>query len=129
MKNRCPSDSKSGYGFTLLEVLIALAIFALISVTCYKQVAVTVKSMERMETKYKALLIGENAIEEMFLERNWQSASDTVREYEIDDIKWVVSITITETDITNIKQIEARVYQNNTDDSSIISLTRYIGRN
>lgn len=128
MKNRRAPGVNLYRGFTLLEVLIALVIFALISITCFKQVAVTLKSMERMELKYKALWIGENAIEELFLVRGEQSHNDSIREYEIDDEKWLVVIEITDTDITNIKQIEAKVYQNNTEDASIISLTRYIGR-
>lgn len=129
MKNRLYNPKSNNRGFTLLEILVALAIFAIISVTCYKQIAITVQSIERMEIKYKALLVGSNAIEELFLDRKWPPTGETVNEYDIDDLKWRVSINITDSDITNVRQIEARVYLDNQDDSSIISLVRYIGKN
>lgn len=129
MKNRSMTQPGKYRGFTLLEILVSLAIFAVLSVTCYKQVLVSSNALERAELKYKALWIGENAIEEMFLVRDWQSYNNSVREYEIDDEKWIVDIEVKDSDITNIKQIEAKVYKNSTDDTSIISLMRYAGKN
>lgn len=129
MKINSVKQKYTNRGFTLLEILVALSIFAIISISCYKQIAITTQSIERMEIKYKALLVGSNAIEELFLDRKWPSTGETITEYNIDNFKWRVLINITDSDITNVRQIEAKVYLDDDNEYSIISLVRYIGKN
>lgn len=117
-------------GFTLLEILVALVIFALISVTCYKQIDASFRASKRIEQKYLALWMAESTLEEMFLDRDKRQMGETKAEYEILDSRWVVKTNTVTTEIDSLKRIDVSVYPDERDtDNAVLTMTRFIGEN
>ena len=56
-------------GFTLLEVLVALMIFATVSVMLYSQISSSAKTLERLEEKNIAIIIAKNRFSELMMQR------------------------------------------------------------
>jgi general secretion pathway protein I len=117
-------------GFTLLEILVALAIFALVSVTCYRQIDASFRASTRIEQKYLALWVAESALDEKFVERQWPMTGETISEYEISNSRWVVKMNISEMDIKTLRRVDVSVYTGEKDDDhAILTLTRFVGEN
>lgn len=117
-------------GFTLLEILVALAIFALISVVCYRQIDASFRAATRIEQKYLALWMAESAIEELFVDRVWPQTGEKTSEYQISDTRWLIKTNISETKIKTLRQVEVSVYPDARDtEHAVLTLTRFIGEN
>lgn len=117
-------------GFTLLEILVALAIFALVSITCYRQIDSSFRAATRIEQKYLALWIAESKLEELFVERDWPMVGETRSDYEISDSRWFVKMNISETEIDKLRKIEVSVYSSEgSAEHAILTLTRFMGEN
>lgn len=117
-------------GFTLLEVLVALAIFALISITCYRQIDANYRTSERIEKKYLALWVAENKLEEIFIDRKWPLMGETKSDVQIASSRWIVKMNVSETTIKDLRKVEVSVYSDDDQSGgSILTLTRLIGKN
>jgi general secretion pathway protein I len=117
-------------GFTLLEILVALAIFAMVSISCYRQVDVSFRAITRIEQKYIALWIAESKLEELFVERKYPLAGETKSDYEVLDSQWHIKMRISETDIEKLRVAEVSVYaSDDSDEKPILTLTRFVGEN
>jgi len=116
-------------GFTLLEVLIALAIFAMVSVICYKQIDTSFRTSERIEQKYLALWVAENKLEEFFVERQWPMLGETKSNVEMLSLRWAVKTDVSESEIKNLRKIDVSVFiEDDHSESPVLTLTRYIGK-
>ncbi len=121
--------NRSSRGFTLLEVLVALVIFALVSVTCYRQIDANFRASNRIEQKYLALWLAENALEEIFIDREHQAMGDSSSEVKMASNRWTIKTRISESDIKDLRKIEVSVYPDDKDSSgSVVTLTRFIGK-
>ena len=128
--NALPIGKNRASGFTLLEILVALAIFALISVICYQQIDASFRASTRIEQKYLALWVAESALEELYVDRKWPQTGEKISEYEMADAQWLVKTNISETKIKSLRQIDVSVYPDRNDaEHAVLTLTRYIGEN
>lgn len=116
-------------GFSLLEILVALAIFSVMSVAAYHQVSAISTTAIRIEEKYYALWVGENILEQYFIDREWPSTGEDVVEYEMAGRKWYVKTIIKSSDNADIKILETSIYKDNSDESPTLTLYRMIGKN
>jgi general secretion pathway protein I len=77
-------------GFTLLEVMIALTIFALIATTLSQAASITVDNQIHIERKLLATWIAENQIIEL-RSVSFNNISTSKKEVEFADRQWIVS--------------------------------------
>jgi general secretion pathway protein I len=114
-------------GFTLLEVMIALAIFALVSVSCYRQIDIVLKSSARIEQKYLALWMAESTLDEMFVSRQISMTGESRTEVPVLSNRWIVISRISEGSVKKMKKIEVSVYPDDKNtDAPVLTLTRYM---
>jgi|SRR5690606_28950619 len=117
-------------GFSLLEILVALAIFSVVSVTMHYQISSIISTSTRIEEKYYALWVGKNILENYFIKREWPALGEDITEYEMAGQEWYVKTLISSSnDNADIRILEASVYKNKFDESPIIVLYRIIGKN
>jgi len=116
-------------GFSLLEILVALAIFSVVSVSTYHQINAISSSASRIEEKYYALWVGKNILEKYFIKREWPSLGEDFLEYEMAGSEWHVKTSITSDENVDIRILETSVYKNKLDKNPIITLYRMIGKN
>ncbi len=121
-------DKKSQRGFSLLEILVALAIFALVSIAAYQQVSAVTSASTRMEEKYYALWGAENGLEQYFVGRKWPVTGEDVVEYEMAGREWRVSTVISETDNQDLRKLETSVFAQDNEENAVITLVRFIGK-
>lgn len=115
-------------GFTLLEVLIALAIFALISLVCYRQIDASARASARIEQKYIALWIASNTLDEMFIGRNFPATGNTRSTVDVATKKWAVETRVTDSGFADLNKIETTVYSDERASQPVLTLTRFIGK-
>lgn len=117
-------------GFSLLEILVALAIFSVVSVATYHQINAISTTAIRIEEKYYALWVGKNIVEQYFIKREWPSTGEDVVEYEMAGRNWHVKTLISSNDDNaDIRMLEISVYKDQADKNAVITLYRMIGKN
>lgn len=124
---------RSQFGFTLLEVMVALIIFAFSALVILQQSTKSVHQLSMLQDKTLALWVAENALAKIKLETQWPSAGKT--EYVVSNAgqEWNVSQKIEDTSNESLRKIIVDISKedasNNTNalDFSLVTLTGYIG--
>lgn len=79
-------------GFTLLEVMIAITIFAMLATTVSQVASVTVDNQVHLEKKMLATWIAENKIVEMRL-LSWDQIKKGKEDIKMSDREWIITTT------------------------------------
>ncbi len=116
-------------GFTLLEVLIALVIFAITAVMLYNQINSSMTSAERIEQKYLALTLVKNRFSEMMIDRKLYPVGETADVVEMGFREWEVVTQVNETPNENLRRVVVSIYEPDDDsrEYAVLSMTRFIG--
>lgn len=85
---------RSQQAFTLIEVLVALLIFAITASALVKGTAVPIKSLERLEQKTIASWIAGNELVMLGVEEQLPRAGTNKKELEYADRQWRVTQTV-----------------------------------
>ena len=115
------------HGFTLLEVLIALAIFSICAMVILKQVSQSLHYQQALEIKTLALWVAENTIAGKRLEKTWPDTGNYQTTTVFSAREWTVDQSIEATGNPALRKITVRVFLPDTDSPSI-SLTGYLGK-
>lgn len=116
-------------GFTLLEVLIALVIFAVTSVMLYQQVGRSALVLESLEERSKALLIIKNEYSQLLIDRKLLPLGEKSKTIEMSGRDWGLKTTVEKAPNLNLRQVTLDVYnKEDGEEYTILSLTRFIGR-
>lgn len=120
-------------GFTLLEVMIAITIFALVASTLSQTTSIAVGNQLNLEDRMIASWIAENQIIEL-RSVPWQDIKTESKEVEFANRKWAIKTLVTPQKQfsgvaipLDIKKAEVSVSDiNNQEDASVISYTAYL---
>lgn len=110
-------------GFTLIEVLVALAILAVLATTLVSQSGNFSAQLFRLEDKTIALWVAQNALDEARLEERAAEAQKPV-EVEMAGRTWRVSRSITPTERPGFSRIEVGVTRDG-DEEPLLSLSGF----
>jgi len=124
---------RSQFGFTLLEVMVALIIFAFSALVILQQSTRSVHQLSVLQDKTLALWVAENALANIKLKTQWPSTGNT--EYVVSNAgrEWNITQHIEDTSNESLRKIVVKVSRenanNNTSDSDypLVTLTGYIG--
>jgi general secretion pathway protein I len=122
-------NSQKNSGFSLLEILVALAIFSVVSVASYHQINAISNTAVRLEEKYYAIWVGKNILEQYLINRNDIYLGEDIIEYKMAGREWHVKTLVKNYDVSDIFLLETSVYKNKNDKDPTITLTRVIGKN
>ncbi|WP_439134709.1 type II secretion system minor pseudopilin GspI [Pseudomaricurvus sp.] len=115
-------------GFTLLEVLIALSIFAICASTLLQQSGRSVRHAAYLETRTQASWIAENELERLRLNEQFSPVGKQEKEVTFANRKWLVSQDITNTNNKDLRKAVIEVRDGDSQRATSFKLTGFLGR-
>lgn len=102
------TSSRPDAGFSLIESVVALGVFALVAVPALNLVTQNLTASSRLEARTLAAFVAENRMVETRLE-TVLTTSDTVGKVTMGNLTFVWERSVTDTQEPGLKQIEVRV--------------------
>lgn len=114
-------------GFTLLEVMIALAVFAVSAFALVNQTSQSVKQLDYLKQKTYALWIAENKLTELRLEPDWPALgtyTETITDF---GQKWRIEADVVNTSEAMLRRVDLSVALSGSD-VHMLKLQGFIGQ-
>ena len=119
-------------GFTLLEVLVALAIFAIVGAALVKNSAHAVKQTTLIQDRTVALWLAENQLSEIRstprVEGSFPSPGTDRIETTMAGSDWQLVVDYEATENTDMRRVTVTVFHADNNDNSLVSLSGFVGR-
>ncbi len=122
---------KANRGFTLVEVMVALVVFAVVSVALVRNTTQSLRQAGQIQEKTIAWWLAENQMSALrMLERsdnNFPSVGVSREVVETGDVSWEVETDIESTENDYVRRVVVSVYRESNDVSSV-ELVGFLGR-
>ncbi|MBO6555794.1 MAG: type II secretion system minor pseudopilin GspI [Pseudomonadales bacterium] len=122
---------KANRGFTLVEVMVALVVFAVVSVALVRNTTQSLRQAGQIQEKTIAWWLAENRMSALrMLERsdnNFPSVGVSREVIETGDVSWEVETDIESTENDYVRRVVVSVYRESNDVSSV-ELVGFLGR-
>ena len=116
-------------GFTLLEVLLALALLAIAGMSVLSLSGESVRNTPILEQRLLARLVADNQMTELHLQKKWPTLGWQRKEYELADQKWFVRFRSVKTADEGFRGIDVEVRaQPDENDPILANLRSYMGK-
>lgn len=106
----------ANHGFTLLEVLVALAIAAIGLAAVSKALYQNIEVADRLEQKMVGTWVASNHLSELQINREYLSGGNTSDTTEMAQREWRIETEYTPTGDNQIVRVDVSVYEGNTQD-------------
>ena len=123
---------KPSSGFTLIEAMIALAVFAIVAAALSRNASLGIQQTVRVEEQVLAWTVAKNALNELLIPpreagRNFSSGRDS---YTVSaaNRKWQVNIRLVNTEDPDLKRVEVSVMLSEAPDRVLAALTGFLGK-
>ncbi|WP_298447059.1 type II secretion system minor pseudopilin GspI [uncultured Marinobacter sp.] len=101
--------AKSGNGFTLIEVMIALLVFGLIATASAEVASQYISSYERIRDKTFAGWLADNRMNEIRLDKNLPGISENSKDKDYGPHRWQVTTKVIATAEPKMRRVEVEV--------------------
>lgn len=117
-------------GFTLLEVLVALAILALSAAAVLRQTQLGIKQQYELELKSYALWIADDALTAALAKSEWPPLGRLEQQQTFQGQEWVVTTDVQTTDDPLLRKIEVSIAVAGSAENApaLLSMTTYRGQ-
>lgn len=115
-------------GMTLLEVMVALLIFALTGSAVLKAASEHLRGVGQIEEITFATWVANNRLNELLLTRPWPVKNNQKGEEEMAGRKWYWKQVVRPTNDTNLKAVEISVGLNPNNTNSITTVITYMAK-
>lgn len=115
-------------GFTLVEVVVALAIVGIGMFAVFKTIGDTANNVAYLRDRTIAAWIADNRITEMRLSGQMPSVDETRGEVEMAGRRWHWVTKVSQTQVDGLRRIDVSVRrEGDAEDASILSLAGFVG--
>jgi type II secretion system protein I len=115
-------------GFTLIEVVVALAIVAIGMLAVFKTIGDSVNNVEALRDRSFAGWIADNRIAEIRLSGQMPSVEETAGEVEFAGRRWHWVTKVSQTQVEGLRRIDVSVRRDgDPEDSSLVTLAGFVG--
>jgi len=119
-------------GFTLIEVMIALAIFAIVSTTLIKNATQTVSQSRIIQERSMAQWIAESEMQTLRLQprtqENFPSQGTNLISQVMGGREWQVEVDVRTTENALVRRVEITVFDEQDLDTPLANLSGFLGR-
>lgn len=124
--NTHPSRSTS-FGFTLIEVMIALSIFAVMAAAISRTASQNADTTLYLEEKTLASFVAENRLNKLKL-AGFPATAQRKDTEEMAGREWHITTKVEETQLPNFRRIEIKVAKNIDKENPLVNLTGFMGK-
>ena len=115
-------------GFTLIEVVVALAIVAIGMLAVFKTIGDSVNNVEALRDRSFAGWIADNRITEIRSSGQMPSVEETAGEVEFGGRRWHWVTKVSQTQVEGLRRIDVSVRRDgDPEDSSLVTLAGFVG--
>lgn len=114
------------HGFTLLEVMVAVAILALALSAMVKMTGESSNTLSYLEKKTYGQWIALNQLNEIEAQAAWPSPGRSQGKAKMAGLEWSWEIEVEDTDAEDLRRLDVAVKQDKDDDHAIYQLTAFI---
>ena len=114
-------------GFTLIEVMVAMAITALGLSATYYAIMQSVSAVDRLQEKTYAHWIALNQLTEMRLQQQVPEIGETNGDLEYADQRWFWRSSVSESGVDNLYRVDIEVSKENSPDDIVSDIVGFIG--
>ena len=115
-------------GFTLIEVVVALAILGIGMLAVFKTIGDTVNNVDELRDRSFAEWIADNRITEVRISGEMPSVEETAGEVEFAGRQWHWLTKVSQTQVQGLRRIDVSVRRDDDpEDSSIVTLSGFVG--
>jgi general secretion pathway protein I len=115
-------------GFTLIEVVVAIAVVALGMMAVFRVVHDTVNNSIYLRDRTLATWIADNRLVEMRLAPELPSVDETKGEVDYANERWQWTATVSQTQVADLRRIDVRVRRNgDSEDSALAEVSGFVG--
>ncbi|AIY64486.1 type II secretion system minor pseudopilin GspI [Pseudoalteromonas piratica] len=119
----------SSRGFTLLEVMVAMAICALAGIAAMKAVGDHINHLSNIEEQQLASWVAENQLAELTLTTSWPPSDGKTGDEEQAGVKFYWRHKITKTESNDLLEARVVVYSDEARKHDVYELITYITKN
>ncbi|MCH8498620.1 MAG: type II secretion system minor pseudopilin GspI [Marinobacter sp.] len=119
-------------GFTLVEVLVALLVFALVATAAAEVGSQNMATFERVRERTLAQWVADNKLNELRLEESLPSLSENRQDVEFANRRWQVHTRVSGTEEPSIRRVDVTVLkysQTQRDPQQVHVLSGFLGAN
>jgi general secretion pathway protein I len=115
-------------GFTLVEVVVALAIVAIGMLAVFKTIGETVNNVSSLRDRTFAAWIADNRITEIRISGEMPSVDETAGEIEFAGRRWHWVTNVSQTQVSGLRRIDVSVRRDDdAEDSALVKLSGFVG--
>lgn len=122
-----PGFRKRAAGFTLVEILVALAILAIAVAAVVAAVSANVSNAAYLRDRTLAHWVAMNKVAEMQVDGDWPSPGTKHGDTLMADQKWSWQITVSATDDKDVRRLDVDVYGDQDQKNVLATLVAYVG--
>lgn len=115
-------------GFTLIEVMLAMAVFAIAGVALVSSTETHFRNLSHLETKMMASWVASNQLVEARLDTSWPLRNNKKGKVELAGREWFWIQKVAKTTDQNMSAVSIDVRLNQADKFSLSSLTTYVAK-
>ncbi len=120
--------SAKSRGFTLIEVVVALAIVAIGMLAVFKTIGDTVNNVSELRDRSFAAWIADNRITEIRVSGEMPSVEETAGEVEFGGRRWHWVTKVSQTQVKGLRRIDVSVRRDgDAENASLVNLAGFVG--
>lgn len=115
-------------GFTLIEVMLAMAIFAIAGVALLGSADTSLRTLSQLEQKMIASWVASNQLVEASLDQSWPPKNNKTGKSDIAGHEWFWQQKVIKTTDKNMRAIMMEVRANENDESALALMMTYVSK-
>ncbi|HCH69300.1 MAG TPA: type II secretion system protein GspI [Colwellia sp.] len=121
-------QSKKTLGFTLIEVMLAMAVFSIAGVALLSAATNNARNISYLEDKMFANWVASNQLVATHLVETWPPKNNVKGEVELGGRAWLWQQKVVKTTDKNMRQIVMEIRLKESDELAIGSITTYVSK-